>query len=96
MVLQGQIPPRSLWRPTHKSEELTHARGETGDHTWPWWPERRILFTGDLSCWVAPNVGNPQKVQRYAAECKRRRLPSWTVKADFARTLFEQPPARYS
>jgi alkyl sulfatase BDS1-like metallo-beta-lactamase superfamily hydrolase len=48
--------------------ELRHARGETDDHTWVWWPERRILWTGDLFIWVAPNAGNPQKVQRYAAE----------------------------
>jgi len=48
--------------------ELTHARGETDDHTWLWWPAPRILFTGDLFFWVAPNAGNPQKVQRYAAE----------------------------
>jgi alkyl sulfatase BDS1-like metallo-beta-lactamase superfamily hydrolase len=48
--------------------ELQHARGETDDHTWVWWPERRVLWTGDLFIWVAPNAGNPQKVQRYAAE----------------------------
>jgi alkyl sulfatase BDS1-like metallo-beta-lactamase superfamily hydrolase len=48
--------------------ELHHARGETDDHTWIWWPERRILWTGDQFIWVAPNAGNPQKVQRYAAE----------------------------
>jgi alkyl sulfatase BDS1-like metallo-beta-lactamase superfamily hydrolase len=48
--------------------ELAHARGETDDHTWIWWPARRMLFTGDLFFWVAPNAGNPQKVQRYAAE----------------------------
>jgi alkyl sulfatase BDS1-like metallo-beta-lactamase superfamily hydrolase len=48
--------------------ELRHARGETDDHTWIWWPQRRILWTGDLFIWVAPNAGNPQKVQRYAAE----------------------------
>jgi glyoxylase-like metal-dependent hydrolase (beta-lactamase superfamily II) len=48
--------------------ELYHARGETDDHTWLWWAERRILWTGDLFIWVAPNAGNPQKVQRYAAE----------------------------
>ncbi|HEY7436020.1 MAG TPA: alkyl sulfatase dimerization domain-containing protein, partial [Methylomirabilota bacterium] len=48
--------------------ELRHARGETDDATWVWWPERRILWTGDLFIWVAPNAGNPQKVQRYAAE----------------------------
>ena len=48
--------------------ELSHARGETDDHTWLWWPARRTLFTGDLFFWVAPNAGNPQKVQRYAVE----------------------------
>ena len=48
--------------------ELEHARGETDDHTWLWWPEGRVLWTGDLFLWVAPNAGNPQKVQRYAAE----------------------------
>ena len=48
--------------------ELSHARGETDDHTWLWWPARRILWTGDQFIWVAPNAGNPQKVQRYAAE----------------------------
>jgi alkyl sulfatase BDS1-like metallo-beta-lactamase superfamily hydrolase len=30
-----------------------------------------MLFTGDLFFWVAPNAGNPQKVQRYAAEWAR-------------------------
>lgn len=48
--------------------ELHHARGETDDHTWLWWAAHRVLFTGDLFIWVAPNAGNPQKVQRYAAE----------------------------
>jgi alkyl sulfatase BDS1-like metallo-beta-lactamase superfamily hydrolase len=48
--------------------DLEHARGETDDHTWLWWPERRVLWTGDLFLWVAPNAGNPQKAQRYAAE----------------------------
>lgn len=48
--------------------ELHHALGETDDHSWVWWPERRIVWTGDLFLWVTPNAGNPQKVQRYAAE----------------------------
>jgi len=66
--------PGTVYDTTHALEiggvtlELTHARGETDDHTWLWWPTRRILFTGDLFFWVAPNAGNPQKVQRYAAE----------------------------
>lgn len=66
--------PDTTYDTTHRldvgdvSLELTHARGETDDHTWIWWPARRTLFTGDLFFWVAPNAGNPQKVQRYAAE----------------------------
>lgn len=48
--------------------ELHHARGETDDHTWSWWPERRVVFTGDQFIWVSPNAGNPQKVQRYPEE----------------------------
>jgi alkyl sulfatase BDS1-like metallo-beta-lactamase superfamily hydrolase len=66
--------PDTTYDRTHRLDvgdvalELTHARGETDDHTWIWWPARRILFTGDLFFWVAPNAGNPQKVQRYAAE----------------------------
>src|SRR5215469_8093094 len=69
--------PDVIYDATHRLEagdlelELTHARGETDDHTWIWWPTRRILFTGDLFLWVAPNAGNPQKVQRHAAEWAR-------------------------
>ncbi|WCO65920.1 alkyl sulfatase dimerization domain-containing protein [Iamia majanohamensis] len=48
--------------------ELHHARGETDDATWVWVPERRAVCTGDLVIWCAPNAGNPQKVQRYAAD----------------------------
>jgi alkyl sulfatase BDS1-like metallo-beta-lactamase superfamily hydrolase len=48
--------------------ELRHGRGETDDATWLFWPRHRVLFTGDLFIWVTPNAGNPQKVQRYAAE----------------------------
>jgi len=45
--------------------ELHHARGETDDATWIWLPKKKILCTGDLFIWSAPNAGNPQKVQRY-------------------------------
>ncbi|MBW3588248.1 MAG: MBL fold metallo-hydrolase [Actinobacteria bacterium] len=48
--------------------KLHHARGETDDHTWTWVPDSKILLTGDLFIWTAPNAGNPQKVQRYAHE----------------------------
>jgi glyoxylase-like metal-dependent hydrolase (beta-lactamase superfamily II) len=47
---------------------LHHALGETDDHTWIHWEERRVLWTGDQFIWASPNAGNPQKVQRYAAE----------------------------
>ena len=48
--------------------ELRHARGETDDHTWIWEAERRTVYAGDFVCWVFPNAGNPQKVQRYPVE----------------------------
>ncbi len=48
--------------------ELHHARGETDDHTWAWWPNTKAVFTGDHFVWVSPNAGNPQKAQRYPDE----------------------------
>jgi alkyl sulfatase BDS1-like metallo-beta-lactamase superfamily hydrolase len=57
--------------------ELHHARGETDDHAWTWFPAERVLCAGDLFIWASPNAGNPQKVQRYPlewAEALRRML----------------------
>jgi alkyl sulfatase BDS1-like metallo-beta-lactamase superfamily hydrolase len=51
--------------------ELHHARGETDDHTWTWIPSKKVLCSGDLFIWAAPNAGNPQKVQRYPIEWAR-------------------------
>ncbi|MBW2091048.1 MAG: MBL fold metallo-hydrolase, partial [Deltaproteobacteria bacterium] len=48
--------------------QLKHARGETDDHTWVFFPDNRVLCTGDLFIYAIPNAGNPQKVQRYAKE----------------------------
>jgi alkyl sulfatase BDS1-like metallo-beta-lactamase superfamily hydrolase len=48
--------------------ELHHAKGETDDHTWTWFPHARVLCCGDLFIWASPNAGNPQKVQRYPLE----------------------------
>jgi alkyl sulfatase BDS1-like metallo-beta-lactamase superfamily hydrolase len=48
--------------------DIRHARGETDDHAWVYCPERRVLCTGDLFIYAAPNAGNPQKVQRYPWE----------------------------
>jgi glyoxylase-like metal-dependent hydrolase (beta-lactamase superfamily II) len=45
-----------------------HARGETDDATWVFAADRHVLCASDLFVWVAPNAGNPQKVQRYAGE----------------------------
>lgn len=47
---------------------LRHARGETDDHTWVFFPDIGIMCPGDLFIWALPNAGNPQKVQRYARE----------------------------
>jgi glyoxylase-like metal-dependent hydrolase (beta-lactamase superfamily II) len=52
----------------HLEVHYRAAKGETDDHCWVWIPERGYLFTGDLIVWVAPNCGNPQKVQRYPVE----------------------------
>jgi alkyl sulfatase BDS1-like metallo-beta-lactamase superfamily hydrolase len=51
--------------------ELHHDRGETDDHTWAWFPARKLICPGDLFIWAAPNCGNPQKVQRYPREWAR-------------------------
>jgi len=48
--------------------DLRHDRGETDDGTWVWLADRKVLCTGDLFIWAAPNCGNPQKVQRYPVE----------------------------
>jgi len=48
--------------------ELHHARGETDDHLWSWFPDRKCIMSGDFLIWNFPNAGNPQKVQRYPIE----------------------------
>lgn len=48
--------------------QLRHARGETDDHTWVFFPDNGLLCTGDLFIYGVPNAGNPQKVQRYAGD----------------------------
>jgi alkyl sulfatase BDS1-like metallo-beta-lactamase superfamily hydrolase len=48
--------------------ELHHARGETDDHLWAWFPDRKCIMSGDFLIWNFPNAGNPQKVQRYPIE----------------------------
>ena len=72
--------PRSTMRPDQEigafaaitigddAVELHHARGETDDHLWAWFPERKWVMTGDFVIWNFPNAGNPQKVQRYPIE----------------------------
>lgn len=50
---------------------IRHCRGETDDHTWVFFKDSRVLATGDLFIYAVPNAGNPQKVQRYAADWAR-------------------------
>ncbi len=64
-------PDRLELRVGERDFVLSHARGETDDHTWVWIPDVRVLCTGDLFIWAAPNAGNPQKVQRYAIDWAR-------------------------
>ena len=62
--------------------QLHHARGETDDHAWTWFPEHKVLCAGDLFIWASPNAGNPQKVQRYPlewAEALRRMLALYDI-----------------
>jgi alkyl sulfatase BDS1-like metallo-beta-lactamase superfamily hydrolase len=59
---------RLVFKRGELSFHLTHARGETDDHSWTWIPERRILHPGDLFIYAVPNAGNPQKVQRYVSD----------------------------
>lgn len=47
---------------------LHHGKGETDDATWVEVPSRGVLACGDFWFGVAPNCGNPQKVQRYPVE----------------------------
>ena len=63
--------------------ELHAARGETDDHTWTWFADRRVLCCGDLFIWASPNAGNPQKVQRYAAEWAVALREMLTLDAEF-------------
>ncbi|MFW9999165.1 MAG: alkyl sulfatase dimerization domain-containing protein [Candidatus Hodarchaeota archaeon] len=46
--------------------EIYHDKGETDDSLWMFFPEKEVLFPGELvSNPTFPNVGNPFKVQRY-------------------------------
>ncbi len=58
----------ATWTIGDQSVELHHARGETDDHLWAWFPERKWLMSGDFVIWNFPNAGNPQKVQRFPVE----------------------------
>ena len=48
--------------------EYHHGKGETDDHLWTWFPEKKWVMTGDFVIWNFPNAGNPQKVQRWPIE----------------------------
>ncbi|MFW9948894.1 MAG: alkyl sulfatase dimerization domain-containing protein [Candidatus Thorarchaeota archaeon] len=45
--------------------QLYHNMGETDDAIWMYFPEKEVIFAGDLMISSFPNVGNPYKVQRY-------------------------------
>jgi len=50
------------------SFELYHDKGETDDSIWMYFPEKKVLFTGDLMISTYPNIGSPFRVQRYAKD----------------------------
>jgi alkyl sulfatase BDS1-like metallo-beta-lactamase superfamily hydrolase len=68
------IHPDFVFRDTQALElagervELHHAKGETEDAAWVWLPERQAALVGDLVVSSIPNVGNPNKPQRYTLE----------------------------
>jgi len=79
----GEFPefiPSNTARPNHvvddhdvlrvgnRTIELHHARGETDDHLWSWFPDEKWIASGDFIIWNFPNAGNPQKVQRFPIE----------------------------
>jgi alkyl sulfatase BDS1-like metallo-beta-lactamase superfamily hydrolase len=68
MAPDHSVGDLSTWSIGDQTIELHHARGETDDHLWAWFPERRWVMTGDFVIWNFPNAGNPQKVQRYPVE----------------------------
>jgi glyoxylase-like metal-dependent hydrolase (beta-lactamase superfamily II) len=41
--------------------EFHHGRGETDDHLWAFFPQRKWIATGDFIIWNYPNAGNPQR-----------------------------------
>ena len=41
--------------------ELHHAKGETDDHTWTWFPDPRVLCCGDLFIWASPTPAIPRR-----------------------------------
>ena len=51
--------------------QLSHAKGETDDHTWAWIPAHGAVCAGDFFIWNFPNAGNPQKAQRYPLDWAR-------------------------
>jgi alkyl sulfatase BDS1-like metallo-beta-lactamase superfamily hydrolase len=62
---------------------LRHEKGETDDATVTWYPEKRVLCSGDLFIWNSPNAGNPQKVQRYPLEWALALRRMATLDAEF-------------
>lgn len=63
--------------------DLFHARGETDDGTWVYYPDGNAIFTGDLFLWVSPNCGNPQKQQRYPLEWSLALRKMQSLRAEF-------------
>ena len=76
---EAQTPPAFVYPDTIVDERLTfevggerfdlyHALGETDDALWLWNERQRLVCSGDLVIFSAPNVGNPWKVQRWTRE----------------------------
>jgi len=63
--------------------KIYHDKGETDDSIWMYFPEKKVLFTGDLFVSGFPNVGSPFRVQRYAKQWALANEKMIEKKADY-------------
>lgn len=50
---------------------IRHDRGETDDHSWVFFPDTRVLCTGDFFSWALPDAGSLQEAQCFILEWAR-------------------------
>ncbi len=63
--------------------QIYHDKGETDDSIWMFFPEKKVIFSGDLCVSAFPNVGSPFRVQRYAKQWALANEKMIEKKADY-------------